>query len=151
MTSQDNAVPARRPLFPDLDTAFGSLRDLRWPLTLDSLRPLFEREAAAVDMFERDGKVVVKAELPGIKREDIEVNISDGQIAISGERREEEETKEEDYYRSERTYGRIVRTLVLPKGCDTEGAVAEVKDGVLEVVIPKHADSTTKKVEVKSA
>jgi HSP20 family protein len=151
MATQSENVPARRALFPDLESPLGGIRDMRWPFALDTFRPLFERETPAVDMFERDGKVVVKAEMPGIKREDMEVNISEGQITISGERRHDEETRQEEYYRSERTYGRMYRALALPKGCDARGAVANVKDGVLEVVIPKHTEAAAKKIEVKSA
>jgi HSP20 family protein len=138
-------------LLHDLDEPFTSLRDLRWPFSFGALRPLLEREAPAVDMFERNGDVVVKAEMPGIKLEDIEVNVSEGQITISGERKEESEVRQEDYLRSERSYGRIFRSLALPKGCDTQKAAASVKDGVLEVVIPKRGDAASKKIEVKSA
>jgi HSP20 family protein len=151
MATETNNVPARRAIFPDLESPFPSIRELRWPFGFDTLRPLFEREVPAVDMFERDGKVVVRAEMPGIKPENIEVNVAEGQVTISGERRDEHEVKQEEYYRSERTYGRLYRALALPKGCDAQHASANVKDGVLEVVIPKRGEAATKKVEVKSA
>jgi|CXWL01.1.fsa_nt_gi HSP20 family protein len=110
-----------------------------------------EEESPAIDMFEKDGKVIVKAEMPGIKHEDIEVNVSEGQITITGERHHEENVQEAECYRSERTYGRIYRALALPKGCDAQGAVANVKDGVLEVVMPRSSQAASRKVEVKSA
>jgi HSP20 family protein len=149
MAVDNDKAPVRRPAFPDLELA--GFRDLRWPFGIDALRPWFERETPTVDMFERDGNVIVKAEMPGIKREDIEVNVSEGQIAISGERRHEHEVRQEDYFRSERTYGRVFRSLPLPKGCDAQHAAANVKDGVLEVVIPRRSEAATRKVEVKSA
>ncbi len=105
----------------------------------------------AVDMFERDGNVVVKAEVPGIPADKVEVTVSDGELRISGERSEEKEVKEENYYRSERSYGHIYRALALPDGCDVDKATATVKDGVVEVVIPKKAAAIGKKIEVKAA
>jgi HSP20 family protein len=105
----------------------------------------------AVDMFERDGNVVVKAEVPGIPADKVEVTVSDGELRISGERSEEKEVKEENYYRSERSYGHIYRALALPEGCDADKATATVKDGVVEVVIPKKAAAIGKKIEVKAA
>ncbi|HLB23634.1 MAG TPA: Hsp20/alpha crystallin family protein [Dehalococcoidia bacterium] len=151
MATNGKQLPVRRSLLEDLEDPFQTIRDLRWPFSFASLRPWLERETPAVDVFERDGKVVVKAEMPGIKPEDIEVKVADGQIVISGERKEESEVKQEDFYRCERSYGRIYRALTLPKGCDAQRAEATVKDGVLEVVVPKKAEASEKKVEVKSA
>jgi HSP20 family protein len=101
-------------------------------------------------MFERNGNVVVKAEMPGIEADKIEVTISNGELRISGERSEEKEVKEEDYQRSERTYGRIFRSVSLPDGCDGEAVTASSKDGVVEIVIPRKTSSATKKIEVKA-
>jgi HSP20 family protein len=124
--------------------------DARWPFT-----PWREvRQAVAlpaVDMFERDGSIVVKAEMPGIEADKIEVTVADGELKISGERKEEKEVKEEDVFRSERSYGRIFRSLALPEGCDTDKASATVKDGVLEVSMPKREASVGKKISVKGA
>ena len=150
MTTQNDKVAVRRAVFPDLES-LGGFRDLRWPFGFDTLRPWLEKETPSVDIFEREGNVVVKAEMPGIRREDIEVNISEGQITLTGERRHEEEIRDEQYFRIERAYGRLYRALPLPKGCDAQHAVANVKDGVLEVVIPRRGEAVSKKVEVKSA
>jgi len=134
---------------------WGELPDLR-----ESMRSLFdwtpfrspfwEVREPAVDMFERDGKIVVKAEMPGIAPDKIDVTVSDGELRISGERREEKEVKEEHYYRSERSFGRIFRSLPLPEGCDRENVTATAKDGVVEVVIPRKPAAVGKKVEVKA-
>jgi HSP20 family protein len=149
MAANGKALPVRRSLLEDLEDPFQTLREIRLPFPFARLRPWLERETPAVDVFERDGKVVVKAEMPGIKAEDIDVSVSEGQITISGERKEETEVKEQDYYRCERSYGRIYRSLALPAGCDTQQAEASLKDGVLEVVAPKKVEASTRKVDVK--
>jgi len=120
------------------------------------LVPLFrvpawtETREPAVDVFERDGNLVVKAEMPGIEADKIDVTVSGGELRITGERKEEKEVKEEDYYCSERSFGRIYRVLALPEGCDADKVSATAKDGVVEVVIPKKATAVGKKIEVKA-
>ena len=90
-----------------------------------------------VDIFEDGNDVVVKAELPGMRKEDIEVNIADDVITISGEKKTEEKVEKKDYYRLERSFGSFTRTLRLPAETQTDKAKASFKDGVLEVKIPK--------------
>lgn len=90
-----------------------------------------------VDIFEDGTDVIVKAELPGMKKEDIEVNISDDVITISGEKKTEEKVEKKDYYRLERSFGSFTRTLRLPAETRTDKARANFKDGVLEIKIPK--------------
>jgi HSP20 family protein len=144
-------VTVRDPLFPDIDRLRDALRfDARWPFALHALRP-HEHALAPVDMFERDGDIVVKAEMPGIEPGKIDVTVVNGELRISGEREEEKEVKEEHYYHSERTFGRIFRTVALPEGCDVDNVRATVKDGVLEVAIPKKGAAPTKKIEVTTA
>ncbi len=104
-----------------------------------------------VDIFEDGNNVVVKAELPGMKKEDIEVNISDDVITISGEKKSEDKVEKKDYFRLERSYGSFTRTLQLPAETQTEKAKASFKDGVLEVRIPKTeaAVQKVKKINVE--
>jgi HSP20 family protein len=90
-----------------------------------------------VDIFEDGNDVVVKAELPGMKKDDIEVNISDDVITISGEKKTEDKVEKKDYYRLERSFGAFTRTLQLPAETQTDKAKASFKDGILEVRIPK--------------
>lgn len=90
-----------------------------------------------VDIFEDGNDVVVKAELPGMRKEDIEVNISDDVITISGEKKSEEKVEKKDYYRLERSFGSFTRTLRLPAETQTEKGKASFKDGLLEIRIPK--------------
>jgi len=90
----------------------------------------------SVDIYEQDGHLVVKAELPGMKKEDISVTLDQGDLVISGERQAESEVKEEHVYRLERSYGGFYRRLPLPKDVQPEHIEASFKDGVLEVRLP---------------
>ncbi len=103
----------------------------RWP-------SLWAEEAWApdIDVFERDGKLVVQAELPGMKREDIAVEVQDNTLIISGKRQEEREVREENYYCAERARGEFSRAISLPEGADANAIQATYKDGVLEVTVP---------------
>jgi HSP20 family protein len=122
--------------------------DLRWPFG-PGVRLSAALKEPAIDMFEKKDSVVVRAELPGIEPDKIEVTVADGELRISGERAEEKEVKEENYYHAERAYGRIFRSVALPEGCASDGVTATSKDGVVEIVIPRKAAATPKKIEVK--
>jgi len=91
----------------------------------------------SIDIFEEGGNVVLKAELPGIKREDVNVKFVENNIVISGEKKTEGRVEEKDYLRLERSHGTFNRMLSLPDGVNTDKAKATFKDGVLEVRIPK--------------
>jgi HSP20 family protein len=120
--------------------------------SLRRFRPFLEEPAwPAVDIFERNGALVVKADVPGLTAKDIEVTVNEGSVTISGERTEEKEVKEKDFYRSERSYGRFVRQLALPAGADISRAQATFKEGILEISIPMKEESKQKKIEVKGA
>jgi HSP20 family protein len=90
----------------------------------------------AIEVAERDGKLQVHAELPGLKPEDVKVEVTDDALIIQGERKFEHEEKKEGVYRSERRYGQFYREIPLPEGTNPEQAKAEFKDGVLQVVLP---------------
>ena len=100
--------------------------------------------APRVDVYERDGKVVVKAELPGIKKEDLQVTLEGADLVLRGERKEEHEVKEENYYRSERSYGSFYRRLPLAFEAAPDQITAAFTDGVLEVTIPRPAEEQPK-------
>ena len=108
-----------------------------------------EEEIMPVDMFETDGAVVVKASIPGIKPEDIEISVTDNSLSIRGESKSEEEVKEENYFRRERRYGRFSRQIMLPGGTLGEKAEAEFKDGVLTITVPKAEEKKSKAIPVK--
>lgn len=95
-----------------------------------------------VEAFRRGDKFVVRADLPGIKREDVHVEIDDGVLTISGQRASEREDNRDDYYRSERSYGSFYRTIPLPEGVESDNCDATFKDGVLEVTLPAPKESS---------
>jgi HSP20 family protein len=106
------------------------------------MRPLtgITRWAPSVDMFETDDEVVVKADVPGMSKEDLEVTVTEEFITISGESKSEEEVKEENYMRRERRYGKFTRRLPLPAAVHLDEAKAKFTDGILEVRVPKEAE-----------
>ena len=91
----------------------------------------------SVDVYEEKDSIVIKAELPGTERNDIDVRLLDNSIIISGEKKTEEKLERKDYFRMERSHGTFTRTVNLPGGIDAEHAKSSFKDGVLEVRIPK--------------
>jgi HSP20 family protein len=103
----------------------------------------------AVDTYEKEGSIVVKAELPGLKKEDISIDVKNNILTISGERKHEEEVEKSGFYRSERYYGKFQRCFTLPDNVDAEQVDASYKDGILEVQIPKTERSSAKKIEIK--
>ncbi|MBI4690639.1 MAG: Hsp20/alpha crystallin family protein [Nitrospirae bacterium] len=141
--------------FDDMEKMFDEFFRRPFPLIGPSWWPRFgiEREdiSPTVDIFEEDNDVVVKAELPGMKKEDIDVNITDNTITISGEKKKEEKVEKKNYYRVERSYGSFTRTFRMPSEVQSDQAKASFKDGVLEVKIPKteEAKKKEKKVEIE--
>lgn len=103
----------------------------------------------AIEVFEKEDKFVVKAELPGMKEEDIDVSVVGDTLTIKGERKAETEVKEEDYYCCERSYGGFSRSIALPSSVDAKKIEAGYEDGVLEVTLPKAPEVKAKKVAVK--
>lgn len=98
--------------------------------------------APSVDVFEEGNDVVVKAELPGMKRDDVDVRLSDNMLTISGEKKSEASVERKDFIRLERAYGSFSRTVRLPEGVRAEGVKAHFVDGVLEVRIPRDEDKS---------
>lgn len=103
-----------------------------------------------VEVFERDGHFTVRADLPGVTKEDVKVEVVDAALTISGERKEEKEEKGEGFYRTERTYGSFFRRIPLPEGAKAEEAEATFKNGVLEVSMPApKREPTGRTLEIK--
>ena len=102
-----------------------------------------------VDTFEQENAIVVKAELPGVNKEDVSINVHQSVLTLSGERKRDEEVKEEKYYRRERFYGKFQRSFTLPENIDPDKIFASFKDGVLEVRIPRTEKSQAKRIEIK--
>jgi HSP20 family protein len=106
-----------------------------------------------VEILEREGTIVLRADLPGLGKDDISVEIDGNVIAIKGERKTQSEERKEKYFRSERSYGSFYRSFRLPDGADVSKAKATFKDGVLEVEVPAPAEQTSpaKKLEILEA
>jgi HSP20 family protein len=102
-----------------------------------------------VDIEENDREYVVKAELPGMKKEEVKLEVEGGTLSISGERKAEKEEKGKKYHRMERSYGAFQRSFTLPEGALSEKISAEFKDGVLLVHLPKDETTKPKAIEVK--
>ncbi len=144
---------------PTLTTwpGFGRLSDLR-----DEIDRLFEAPLAgfanashllsgwtpALDVYEDKENFVVKAELPGMKKEDIDVSIHDGGVSLSGERKGETKHQDAEVYRAERFFGRFQRTVTLPAPVAADKVKAQYKDGVLTITLPKTEEARPKQINV---
>jgi len=121
-------------------TSFKNLAEENWSLATWS---------PSCDIYETENEVVVKAELPEVKKEDVNVSIDNNILTIRGERKLSEETKRENYHRVERSYGEFSRSFTLPSFVDTGKVNAEYKDGILRVTMPKREEAKPKQVDVK--
>jgi HSP20 family protein len=106
-----------------------------------------------IDVFEKDNRLVTKVDLPGMKKEDVKVEVTDGHLAISGERKTEAEEKKGDFYKCERAYGSFYRAVPLPEGVKLEDVKATFADGVLEVSVPlpSKPEAKVRKVDIEDA
>jgi HSP20 family protein len=131
--------------FSDFDDFFKGFLVRPMRFDLDAPRDL----SVKVDVTKTDDTYAVKAEMPGVKKEDINVSIEGGQITISGEvKKEKEEKKGEEVIRSERYYGKVSRSFTLPQDIDEAKAKANYADGVLQLTLPTKAKTTGKKITV---
>jgi HSP20 family protein len=103
-----------------------------------------------MDLVEADDHFVLKADLPGLSDGDVAIEVQDGTLRISGERKDEHEQRERGWYRIERSFGSFSRSLSLPDGVDPGGIKAEFHDGVLEVRIPKPEERKPRRIEISS-
>ena len=127
--------------------AFGRLADLQ-----DEFDRLFESPltawSPALDVREDKDSFIIRAELPGLKREDIEVSLQDGALVISGERKFEKAEEGVEVHRQERYYGKFQRALTLPEPVAADKVKADYRDGVLTVTLPKTEEAKPKKIDV---
>jgi HSP20 family protein len=124
-----------------------TVNDPYTPRTEDS----FGAWAPPVDIFERQDHLVIRAEVPGVQMEDMDVRIENGVLTLHGERKQDTELKEENAHRLERVYGAFTRSFSLPTTVDAAKVTATYKDGVLEVTVPKAENAKPKQVEIKAA
>ena len=103
-----------------------------------------------IEVIQNNGQFTVRADLPGLTKDDVKVEITDDFLTLSGERKEEKEEKREGFYRSERSYGSFYRQIALPQGAQTENAAATFVNGVLEITIPApKLEPSIRKLEIK--
>jgi HSP20 family protein len=126
------------PLLPGAWRRFPSLRKLK---ELEGISPL-------VDMYDQKNEIVIKAEIPGVEKENVKISLSENTLTIKGEMKKEEEVKEEDYYYSERSYGSFARALRLPAKVKADKIKANFKEGILEIHLPKAEEAKPKEIKI---
>ena len=132
----------------EMDRMFDGFGFPAWGRFAPSMR--LETFSPQVDIFERSGKLVLRADMPGMTKDDVKVEITDDAVIIDGERKYEHEEDEHGIYRSERSYGRFHREIPLPQGVKSENATANFKNGVLEVTVDAPQQSKNRrKIEIK--
>lgn len=102
----------------------------------------------ALDAYQTDDAIIIKAPIAGVKREDLDVQITDDVLTIKGQRKQEHEVKKENYMAQECYWGAFSRSISLPAGCHTEKSKAGLKNGVLTITVPKKPDKKTKKLDI---
>ena len=144
--------------FSDVEGMFEDWFEDFWSRPLPRLwRPGFGRlrpislEAPALDIYEQKDDLIVKAEIPGLTKDEIDITLEGTTLTINGEKKKEEEVKEEDYYCCERTYGAFARSIDLPVAVQTDKVNASFKNGVLEIRLPKTEEARKNVVKVKVA
>jgi HSP20 family protein len=137
---------------------FGSLQDRINKMFGDTLKTFYPQEneelergiwTPAVDIHETDDGYVLRADLPGIKKEEIQIDLKDNTLLVKGEKKFEEKASKDNYIRTERAYGTFVRSFSLPDNVDTGKIKASYKDGVLELVLPKKEEAKPKQIKVE--
>jgi len=120
---------------------------MEWPAWAERAAP-FEGRMPKVDVIDRDDEVLVRAEVPGVEKDDLDVSVSDNTVTIKGKTGHEEKEEKGNYYRCEISRGAFARTVTLPDYVDTEAAKAQFKDGVLEMRLPKLEKAKRRTVKI---
>ena len=137
--------------FSFMNREFGSLRTALDRLMGESLirSSVFEAGSMDIDIYERDGKTVVEASLPGFKREEINVQLHEGVLSITAQHTEEEEDSQRNYYRRERRSGHLMRRIPLPASVREDQINAQFRDGVLRIELDMPGEAQAKPIEVR--
>jgi HSP20 family protein len=142
-----------RKMTTELDRAFDDpfFSSFRFPVFHGFTPPEGVTWQPKVDVFEKDNRLVTRIDLPGVKKEEVKVEVADGRLTVSGERKIEKEEKKDNVYRTEIEYGSFYRTVPLPEGVTLEDVKATFADGVLEVSVPSpvRAEPKVRKVEIQ--
>ena len=151
-----NPFQMMRRFAKDMEQLFQDFGGFEFPKFFQTDFPPFRAEfeklewMPQVEVFQTNGSFKVRADLPGLTKEDVTVELTDELLTISGERKEEKEEKQEGFYRSERSYGNFYRQIPLPEGAKTENATATFLNGVLEITVPApKIAAPTRKLEIK--
>jgi HSP20 family protein len=142
-----------RQMTSELDRMFDEPWSLfRWPAA-DLASPDVPFWAPKVDVLTKDGTLLTRVDLPGMKKEDVHVEVQDGFLTLSGERKKETKEEKDDVYREEREYGSFCRTVPLPKGVKADDVKATFTNGVLEVTVPLPATAASngRKIPIQDA
>jgi HSP20 family protein len=131
-------------LFDDFGFGGRSATPSSWGTSLDVWTP-------NVEMFQRNNELTIRADLPGLKKDEVSVDVTDNAVTIHGERKREHEEEREGLYRSERTYGTFRRLIQLPEGAMAEQAKASFRDGVLEITMPAPPSAKGRRLEITDA
>ncbi|UCE88831.1 MAG: Hsp20/alpha crystallin family protein [Pseudomonadota bacterium] len=142
--------------FEEMDRLFesfaprGWMRPFRWdwPAWGDVAAP-FEGKTPRVDVVDREAEILVRAELPGVDKKDLDISLTDNTVTIKASSAREEKEEKGNYYRCEISRGAFARTVALPSDVDTDSAKASFKDGVLELTLPKVERSRRRKIKVE--
>lgn len=150
------AAPARLPRrFEEFEQFFDQMLHRNWLRPWRSPWPSFpelsfpELKAPKVDVIDRDGEVVVKAEIPGVDRKDLDISVGDDSVTIKGETRTEQKEEKGDYYRCEISRGSFSRSVALPAAVDGARASATFRDGILELTLPKQKATQRHKIPIE--
>ena len=137
---------------------FGSLQERINRMFDDTIRTLYPTDgeeldkgtwAPAVDIYETNDSFVVSADLPGLNKDEIQIDLKDNTLTLKGEKKFEEKVSKDNYIRVERAYGSFVRSFTLPQNVDPEKIKAKYKEGVLEMTIPKKEEAKPKQIKVE--
>jgi HSP20 family protein len=148
MTTQNQQLTRRDTLegLSPFGATFGRWFDEMWGHRTDDGERLL---APVLDVWEDEHALVVSAELPGLGKDDVKVQVENGVLTISGEKKVEQRSEDRSYHRLERRYGTFYRAITLPKGVAADGAEADFENGVLRVRLPKREDVKPRTVKVK--
>jgi HSP20 family protein len=155
MSTKQEMAKVRQEFSPDFFTPFQQRMNRMFENMFGPLyRPAtgadtFTGWMPSCDIYETASELVLKAELPEVKKENVKINVEGNVLEITGERKFEEETTRENYHRVERNYGQFLRSFTLPTSVDPTKIVAEFKEGILRVTLPKHQGARPRQIEVK--
>jgi HSP20 family protein len=107
--------------------------------------------APAVDIFENGDDLVIRAEIPGVEKDDVDISVRNNSLTLRGERKREQEINDDNAYRLERSYGNFVRSFTLPRTVDSSRISAKYSNGVLDIILPKAEEAKPKRIEIATA